>query len=245
MPKKVLVTGSSGYVANYIIKSMARQYPQVQVIGMSRSGRARDEEVKALPNVSFTKGDCLDADTFREKLEDVDSVIHCVGTLIEKKNNPNLTYNAMNRDTTINMAGELQDWAFKQNKARNFVMISSEKAPPFLDAYLTSKLEAEQYILSDECFMLKPTIVRPGFIVDKNHRWWSIPLSLGVNMAYYLNEKVNKHLPFSKSTDFLFPAHSTQLSTVAHFAIEGALGKNDTKILTNETLIKYENESHK
>lgn len=163
---------------------------------MSRSGLPREGEVQQLQNVSFVKGDCLDANTFRDHLEDVDSVIHCVGTLIEKKNKPHLTYEAMNRDTAINMAGELQDWAVKKMQKRNFVLISSEKAPPFLDAYLTTKKEAEQYILSEECENLTPTIIRPGFIVDKNHRWWSIPLGAVVDLAYMSNEQVCKKLPF-------------------------------------------------
>jgi hypothetical protein len=38
----------------------------------------------------------------------VDGVVHCVGTLIEKRGNPKLSYNAMNRDTAINVAAELQ-----------------------------------------------------------------------------------------------------------------------------------------
>lgn len=74
---------------------------------MSRSARPRDEEVKTLSNVSFVKGNCLDTNSFKDHLEDVDGIIHCVGTLIEKSGHPELSYDAMNRDTTINMAGEL------------------------------------------------------------------------------------------------------------------------------------------
>jgi hypothetical protein len=74
---------------------------------MSRSAKPRDKEVQELTNVSFVKGDCLDTNTFSHYLEDVDGVVHCVGTLIEKTGNPKLSYEAMNRDTAINMAGEL------------------------------------------------------------------------------------------------------------------------------------------
>ncbi|CDW89390.1 UNKNOWN [Stylonychia lemnae] len=222
------------------MKSLAKQNPALQVIGMSRSAKARDEEIKKMQNVSFVKGNCLDAESFRGHLVGVDAIIHCVGTLIESKTNPDLSYDAMNRDSAINMAGELHDIAFKEGVTKNFVMISSEKAPPFLEKYLTSKLEAERYILSDECSNLKPTIIRPGFIYDFSHRWWSLPLKIGVDSAWMLNEKVYKHSPFSKQTDFLFPAKSTKLSTVAHFAIEGALGRNENKIITNEQMIKYE-----
>ena len=125
-------------------------------------------------------------------MQGVDAVIHCLGTLIEKISNPELTYELMNRNTTINMAGALHDLAFKEGVKKNFVMISSEKAPPFLYKNLTSKIEAENFILSDECSCLNPTIIRPGFIYDFNHRWWSLPLKIGVDTAWAINEKVHK-----------------------------------------------------
>ena len=44
-------------------------------------------------------------------------------------------------------------------------MISSEKAPPFMSDYLTTKLEAEAFIVEQE--NLIPFIIRPGFIVNQ------------------------------------------------------------------------------
>ena len=195
--KKVLVTGSSGYVANYIIKQLAKTHPNLIILGMSRSAKPRDEEVKKFSNVHFVKGDCLDSTTFSDYLEDVDGVVHTVGTLIEKKGHPKLSYVAMNKDTAVNMAGELNDWAWKQKTTKTFVYLSSEKAPPFLQEYLDTKLDAERYILSPECENIRPTILRPGFIYDSGHRWWSIPLKIGVDIAYQVNEKVYKNLPIS------------------------------------------------
>ena len=58
-------------------------------------------------------------------------------------------------------------------------------------------------------------------------------------------EKFYKNMPFANKIDFLFPAKSVKLSTVAHFAIEGAMGRNTEKILKNEVLIKYEAEHTK
>ena len=109
--KKVLVTGSSGYVANYIMKTLARKFPEVSVVGMSRSAKPRDDEIKRLKNVSYVKGDCLDPKSFKEHVQDVDGIIHCVGTLFEKRGDPKASYLAMNRDTCVNMASELQDVA--------------------------------------------------------------------------------------------------------------------------------------
>ena len=52
MLHKILITGSSGYVANYLMLNLAKKYPKATVIGMSRSGKARQPEiVKNYPNI--------------------------------------------------------------------------------------------------------------------------------------------------------------------------------------------------
>ena len=73
---------------------------------MSRSGKERwgEQETAALENVRYLAADCLKPLTFQEELADVDAVVHCVGALFESKE---MTYDAMNRDSCINMANEL------------------------------------------------------------------------------------------------------------------------------------------
>ena len=74
---------------------------------MSRSGKPREQETASLPNVKYVKGNCLKKETFVDYVQDIEGIIHCVGTLIEKKGRPELSYNAMNRDSCIFMAEEL------------------------------------------------------------------------------------------------------------------------------------------
>ena len=193
---------------------------------MSRSGVARTPQIMGdYPNVEYVKGNCLEPESFKDVLQDVDGCIHTVGTLVENKKKPQASYAAMNRDTCVNMAQKLNEYASAESK-RNFVMVSSAKAPPFLPAYLSTKVEAENYIL-EECKNLKPVIIRPGFIWNKEHRGWSIPLRYGCEILYAINENVGKKTPLHPMTDFLFPAKPTMLETVGHFAIEGAMGNID------------------
>ena len=76
--KKILVLGSTGNVGNYMMKTLARKYSQVTFVGMSRNARPRDEETAKLSNVSYVRGDALDPYSFREHLEDVNGVVHCI-----------------------------------------------------------------------------------------------------------------------------------------------------------------------
>ena len=64
--------------------------------------------------------------------------------------------------------------------------MSSEKAPPFLYDYLKMKIEAENYIISS-CGNLKPCMIRPGMIVDAEHRGWSPFVGALCDLAYNIN----------------------------------------------------------
>ena len=128
----------------------------------------------------------------------------------------------MNRDTAVNMARELNALSSQSNKT-NFVMISSNKAPAFLPAYIDTKIEAENFILT-QCHNLSPVIVRPGFIYNMHHRSWSIPLMWGCELLHQMNDKIVSKTPLAKAVDPLFPAKPTKLETVCYFAVEGALG---------------------
>jgi len=77
---------------------------------MNRSGKSRGDPVTdSLKNVTFLKGDCLKPDSLKKNLEDVDAVIHTVGTLFGT-GGPERTYKALNRDAAVNMADALNSF---------------------------------------------------------------------------------------------------------------------------------------
>lgn len=63
----------------------------------------------------------------------------------------------MNRDTLINVAKQIDPTTDKPT----IVYISASRSPPFLERYLTTKQEAEQY-LKDGGY--KSVIMKAGFI---------------------------------------------------------------------------------
>jgi len=59
-----------------------------------------------------------------------------------------MTYEAMNRDTCINMARELNATVNVGENRKGFAFLSTDKAPPFFgEAYFQTKHEAENYLL--------------------------------------------------------------------------------------------------
>ena len=127
------------------------------------------------------------------------------------------------------MAGILEKLACEEEKKRNFVMISSAKAPFFLPSYLSTKVEAEDFLI-DCCPDLNVTIIKPGVIVNDKYRWWSTPVSKANDLVYAIQEKgLKKVMPnmLTNVIDPLFPAPSTQLTTIAHFALKGIKGENE------------------
>jgi len=238
--KKALITGSSGYVGNYTLKYMAQQCPDWFIYGMSRTGKMRDEEVKKLSNVQFMKGNCLLPETFEHKLNNIEAVIHAVGILFENKKDASRTYSAVNRDTCIDMAKELNRVSGERNEKRRFVMISSEKGLPFMPGYLESKREAEDYLLN-ECPNLDVHILRPGFIWNSRERVWSMPVKYIVDAAWAADHYLLKYIPpLSNMADPLIPARSVELETVAHVAIQCAIGRFKERIYTNQMLLDEE-----
>ena len=144
----------------------------------------------------------------------MDAVVHCVGALVDGKTYET-SYEGLNRDSCIRIAERFDEIARNRNQVLPFFMISSEKAPPFMSKYLTTKLEAEQFLVN-ECKNLRPVILRPGFIVSQSDRSWSVPLKYVVDITATLNSRIISQLPGGKCVDPLFPAHSTGLETISN-----------------------------
>ena len=210
---------------------------------MSRSGKVREGEKHTgkLENVRYVAGNVLKPESFENVLQDVDAVVHAVGGLFPTKK-PGRSLQELNADSCINVSRVLQQYASEDKSQRNFVMISSERAPFFLPEYLTTKEQAENFLL-EECPDLKVTIIKPGVVVDQEHRWWSIPTQKGNDLFYNWCEFKKKFLPksFTDSYEFIVPAPSTQLSTISHFTLLGIKGQNDVQKIRPQEYLKFEN----
>ena len=113
--------------------SLAKRYPHVKVIGISRSGTSwypahvEQTELMHSTNISYHKANCLEPETFKNLLRGVDGCIHTVGTLFAMSK-----YKSLNTESAVNMAKEFNSLALADSTKRHFVLVSSAKAPPFL-----------------------------------------------------------------------------------------------------------------
>ena len=126
-------------------------------------------------------------------------------------------------------------------------MISSAKAPFFAPRYLSTKEEAERY-LQNECDNLKETIIKPGVILNAEHRWWGTPVGIGNDVAWWIDETLCKPIlprAITDKTDFLIPARSTKLATIEHFVLKGIVGECEPSVIGPAQYIPFEQTSAK
>eukprot|EP00794_Sanderia_malayensis_P019890 gene19890-21832_t len=237
--KKILVTGGSGYVGSFILKYLAAKYPTYQLYSLNRSGKTRDNKIAKLKQIKTIKGNCLQPETFQDILEGCDGIIHSVGTLVGKGTGSDPeSHQSLNRDSCINVA-TLFDEVSTSDQSRRFVMISSEKGPPFIDDYIKNKREAEEFLLM-QLNNIKPTIIRPGFITSQTERPWSIPLKYAVDVGFQVNERLLKKIPGGQMLDYFMPAKSVMLETVAEAAVQSVNGDIDADVIGNDALNEYQ-----
>ena len=158
------IIGGSGFVGS----SIARQAIDLgaKVYSINRSGKIKSP-APWVEQVTWIKGDAMSPNDFSKILEESEAVVHTVGTLVDtsftklRKPGAEGTYEHMNRETAKAIGQKLNE--FKKNK--KIVYLSASKAPPLIQRYLTSKLEAEDFLLnlSD----VRASILRPGFIYSE------------------------------------------------------------------------------
>ena len=91
---------------------------------------------------------------------------------------------------------------------------------------------------------MRSTIIKPGVVLNPEHRWWGTPVGAGNDLVYWIDNTICKSvLPkkLTDATDFLIPARSTKLTTIEHFTTLGIHGENeDPCIIGPDQYIAYE-----
>ncbi|KAI8072570.1 hypothetical protein BC940DRAFT_292898 [Gongronella butleri] len=124
------------------------------------------------------------------------------------------TYESINRDAAIQVAKQ----AAKQESVQSFSYISASDVFPLINPrYITSKREAERFLLGEPSF--KAIILRPGFMYS-DARPVSLPLATALQTANAVTRPIAKDiasLPFGKT----FTTPPLHIDTVAMAVIQG------------------------
>ena len=144
----ILVTGASGFVGRNVVKALRTRGKEVRCFIRTPSR----ERVVADYRVEMAYGDILSPSTLKEAMIGVDTVIHLVAIIREKKNE---NFDLINRRGT-----ELVIQAAKEEGVRHFVHMSAIGAqdnPAY--PYLYSKWQGERAVINSG---LTYTIFRPS-----------------------------------------------------------------------------------
>lgn len=220
--KTLLIVGGSGYVGSATARHAAKL--GINTVCVSRKGEPSTAG-SSYGSIRWVKGDSMRPKEFREELKQADGVIHTIGTLIDTTVTSNKrpgdvgTYEQMNFETAKRVGDELNDI----NMNKKIVYLSADAHPPMLKRYLSTKLDAEEYLRSLP--HIRATALRPGFIWSKDARPWSLPLKSFLSLENSIYQKVNNFLPESKAKETLkclYPGYPVNLDDVALAAIYNA-----------------------
>ncbi|WP_435098925.1 SDR family oxidoreductase [Halorubrum sp. N11] len=146
----LLVVGGSGFIGREVCRLAVRDGNEVRSV--SRGGRPSIDAPWA-EKVSWTSADLFRPDTWRNRLDGVDAVVHAVGTITESPA-AGTTFERVNGDAAILTALEAE-----RAGVGTFVFLSASVRPPGVrNAYLTAKRRAETAIadLAVDAVTLRP-----------------------------------------------------------------------------------------
>lgn len=131
-----LVTGSSGFIGQYLVKEMQEKDERIRLLIRSN----KSDNIKKDTLVEFFTADLLKPETLVKATKDVDIVIHLAG--ITHAFNKEL-YLQINTQGTKNLV-----LACEKNRVKKIIYISTRAISPSGGFYSRSKLKAEKIIKS-------------------------------------------------------------------------------------------------
>lgn len=221
MPAPSLVVfGGAGYLGSSISKAAISK--GWQVTSISRKGRPAKSSAWH-DKVNWVKGDAFKSESFSEALASADHVAHTIGVLdyrgfmtepkiskaIDKVGNtvydafreiiPSTSpssdelqiYDRLNREAAMSVSME----ATKYKNLKSFVYISAAaEFPGISQRYITTKREAENYIMGLQDKSFRSIIFRPGFMFSDD-RAFTKPVGRLLGLSYALNSSLSGRIP--------------------------------------------------
>ncbi len=177
---KVLVTGSAGFIAGYLVGNLlSNGYEIVGIDNFSKYGKV-EKSYDNHPNYKFTEGDAKDAALLKELIADCDQVVACAAMIGGISLFHEYAYDLLaENERIIASTFDAAIWAFKNKKLKKINVLSSSmvfestdmfptpegeqlKCSPPLSTYGFQKLACEYFAKgASEQYGLPFTIIRP------------------------------------------------------------------------------------
>lgn len=133
----VFITGATGFVGSYILKSLIEAGHTARCLMRDTSDTLGIDPDK----VERVKGDVTKPKSLRGLMRGCDAVMHLVG-IIEEKPSAGITFKRLHEEATKHVVDEARD-----SEIETFIQMSSNGASPEgVSAYQTTKWKAEQYV---------------------------------------------------------------------------------------------------
>jgi len=177
---KILVTGSAGFIAGYLVEELLENgYEVVGIDNFSKYGRC-EKSYDNHKNYHFFVGDAKDAEKLKELVEDCDQIVAGAAVIGGISLFHEYAYDLLaENERIIASTFDAAIWAFKNRKLKKINVLSSSmifentstfptpegeqfKCPPPLSTYGFQKLSCEYFCKGAwEQYKLPFTIIRP------------------------------------------------------------------------------------
>ncbi len=148
--------------------------------------------------------------------------MHCVGVISKITDKTDRKSNYYGNCESLVRPARLMG-SYSTSPKKKVVMVSSMTAPFFMNDYLQTKREAENYLIANPD-KFTSTILRPGLVWHLQERKWIIVFGYALNPLYY---KLYSSLVSKKSVEQLNWLYSvallplpTHLDSMVHFTLQ-------------------------
>lgn len=191
MSRNILVFGGNGYLGQEICKQALLK--GLTVHSASRGGnppKIKGLDGDWVNHVQWHRADLKEPSSYMKQLKKMDHIVHSVGILFEHnykpllsspmtevpkvlmnqlKNprmapTPEMSYEAINHRSATSLYESVLDTVKATNRSVTFTYVSAESTPLSPPGYIESKSAAEEDILSHKSPLVRPIILRPGFM---------------------------------------------------------------------------------
>lgn len=177
---KVLITGSTGFIAGYLVEELLNQdYQVIGVDNFSKYGKVK-RNYNNHPNYQFVEGDVKDTNILKELIEDCDQMVASAALIGGITLFHEYAYDLIAENERINASTfDAAIWAFKEKRLKKINILSSSmvfentiifptsegeqlRCPPPSSTYGFQKLSCEYFAKGAwEQYKLPYTIIRP------------------------------------------------------------------------------------